>query len=401
MHRYLNSNHPPHQHRQLLIFKHNPKAGGGSILGFLLGIKPNRLWKEYDTDNRQGLTQDFYKIWNHANPEDSFVTITESEAVTMEDSKYGFVISSIREPCSHYLSQWAFGSTKRGGCYQKIEQNMGQEFLEQAYGHDEPTFDSDDDINRFREVWLKSDAVRGNLAERFHEQFGFQYDNNTSSSLQPPATVDCWIFVESIHESLLSCLEQFSSQGGTIDWTHPYMKELIKVVAAENSTRKLIYKSKDDLRGNPQKHHHAPCSAYFNDETKALLENGPESFIYQMFGYKGCCDIGRIAAMEESTQQGFEDVDEEDDVEEMETERYLVNSISSIDDNRNRMDPSMSLLSQMVEDGVSEKVVEDWTSMMNTYAFIIVVVVVGFATLIRKSSLLKRKKETSLEVSDV
>ena len=36
--------------------------------------------------------------------------------------------------------------------------------------------------------------------------------------------------------------------------------------------------------------------------------------------------------------------------------------------------------------------------MMNTYAFIIVVVV-GFATLVRKSSL-KRKIETSLEVSD-
>ena len=51
---------------------------------------------------------------------------------------------------------------------------------------------------------------------------------------------------------------------------------------------------------NPQYLHHASCDTYYNESTKAVVEFGPESGIYMMFGYQGCCkqENGWIPAME-------------------------------------------------------------------------------------------------------
>ena len=53
---------------------------------------------------------------------------------------------------------------------------------------------------------------------------------------------------------------------------------------------------KNTVKGDPRSQHHASCSAYFNDEVMAFIENGPESAIFNTFGYK-CCATERYGGI--------------------------------------------------------------------------------------------------------
>lgn len=46
---------------------------------------------------------------------------------------------------------------------------------------------------------------------------------------------------------------------------------------------------KDDVVENPQQYHHAKCSTFFDKETADMVRFGTDSFIYDTFGYDGCC----------------------------------------------------------------------------------------------------------------
>ena len=96
--------------RPLLLFKHNPKAAGGTILAILDEIKPDSILKtRYDELIQNGT------LHTAINADTTFVRIRESSSVTPVEQKHAFVISSIREPCAHYVSLWSYGSSGQGG----------------------------------------------------------------------------------------------------------------------------------------------------------------------------------------------------------------------------------------------------------------------------------------------
>lgn len=100
--------------RPLLLFKHNPKAAGGTILAILEEIKPRQLSKKkYDEQIGNGTIDSTLNDTTITNI--TYVRIREASNVNPTEQQHAFVISTIREPCSHFVSLWSFGSTGRGG----------------------------------------------------------------------------------------------------------------------------------------------------------------------------------------------------------------------------------------------------------------------------------------------
>lgn len=93
--------------RPLLIFKHNPKAGGGTILNIMEEIKPNEILGTDFVKRRYKVPESEY--------DSSYVRVKEAMEITPEYQKHGFVISNVREPCSQYVSLWGYGSEEHGG----------------------------------------------------------------------------------------------------------------------------------------------------------------------------------------------------------------------------------------------------------------------------------------------
>ncbi len=281
--------------RPLLIIKHNVKAGGGgrSIMKLIHALRPLKLDKD-----------DGYTRWKQADPKRHHVAIKDFQNVSVEDSENGFIISSIREPCSQYLSLWAHRS--RTAEQDQVtstlakEDNMNKEV---AYGKDGPLYISNEDVHRFREKWLNSTDVRGLIARSFHKSFETSNQTFSSSMYEKPKQVDCWVYVEIFNHSFLSCLLQYERQGGYIDWKNKKMIELVQKVKQEEndlaSNRRLVIGR--DEEDNPlrnlhaHRRHHGSCRDYYKSNSKHMIEYGPEQFIYSMFGYGGCCNPGVMA----------------------------------------------------------------------------------------------------------
>ena len=258
--------------RPLLIFNHNPKAGGGTLLETFRGFKKEcgEKWRE-----------------SSVNTSSCFVNVREPQMSDLSDQMNGFVISSIREPCSHYLSLWSFGSAGNGTFHHDMTKNGY--LAGKMYGQDGPLFSTAADIDRFN-VWLRTDEVFGTLQKRMVKSFG-----------QGVPAVDCWVFVEHFQTSFLHCLEMYERQGGWVDWNSKMVVDLAATVAKQSNggqlnhshARKLLDKqyrvNKNNITGNPQLGHHAPCNVYFNESTKKMVETGPESVIYRYFHYQSCC----------------------------------------------------------------------------------------------------------------
>mmetsp|Transcript_26639 Transcript_26639/g.54474 ORF Transcript_26639/g.54474 Transcript_26639/m.54474 type:complete len:162 (-) Transcript_26639:771-1256(-) len=133
--------------KPLLVFKHNPKAVGGSIKAVLHEMK-NVTYdvdflkeSEICTDNPQlvvendddaeedgqycrgGVCMDNakckYSFMEMTKRDDALVYIRERSRANPIIRQHAFVMSSIREPCDHYLSLWAFGSTGYGGLHKR------------------------------------------------------------------------------------------------------------------------------------------------------------------------------------------------------------------------------------------------------------------------------------------
>jgi hypothetical protein len=258
--------------RPLLIFKHNPKAGGGAIKLLLDEIKPKMLNHKYN---------DPASIDTNTN----MIGITEWQTVTSQDQQRGFVISNMREPCDQYLSLWAFGSTRRGHMYNTFDRK-DHNWTMKAYGKDPPAFDSDRDIATFQNDFLRNDKVRGLIAGRFHQSYG-----------KSTPSVDCWVFVSDFGESLVSCLRQFEDQGGSVNWTAPLLAGVVKQLQDRRKMKSEVAPSdpynKNDPLNSHQKEHHSKCSTYYDEATATFIREGEESFIYDMFGYTGCCQPTR------------------------------------------------------------------------------------------------------------
>lgn len=298
--------------RLLLIFKHNPKAGGGSIIDLLKDVKHVSYFRKEVAPhcNQTSTAAEKWDQLQKLNQNDSLVIIRESETVYDEDREMGYVISSIREPCDHYVSLWSFGSSGGGGLFHKS--NMTRpEWTHQAYGRDPPTFCSPRDIDAFRNIWLRDEKIQGLIARRHMISFGHEnLLNVTSGNLTDDfyqdmlKNVDCWVYVDDFQASLYHCLWKYEAQGGYVNWNAPLLSELIHDLDQKNRfetdlgrrIKSVSTQSKDDVLGNPQLSHHSKCSEYYDKNSSALVRYGAEAFIYDMFEYEGCCAGRRNSA---------------------------------------------------------------------------------------------------------
>ena len=273
--------------RPLLLFNHNPKAAGGSILELLRQFKPN----EIVIKGHQGLTAEVRQQLrnmshnkknenHHVVVNTTLVHVREESCTKSMDRDLGFVLGSVREPCSQYLSLWIFGSQGRGGFYHQHQDKLGS-----LYGRDDPPFfNSTTDIRRF-EQWLENDIVHGYVTKRFRHSYGTELEG-----------VDCLVVVENFAQSLLYCLQIYEAQGGYVNWAAPLLAAVVN--RHRNQTRHLqqttetaqsTIVTKNNALQSPQPFHHAPCESYFSAETAKWIETGPDAYSYSLMGYQGCC----------------------------------------------------------------------------------------------------------------
>ena len=300
------------QNRTRLLYNHNPKAGGGTILAvrpcvhrkmrhlasivcrslfcyllfwfLLLSLTPIQVLRNSfkctanKLHNRAG-----YSVWMNHNgthsqakknakqmrkvPADCFIEESERELVTFKDRQRAFVIGSFREPCDHLVSLWSFSSGGKGGW---------RWVAPKFHGKNAP-YDSAEDIARFRK-WVRNPRLTGWVGERFRESY-------VPKDGQHAAHVDCWVYTEALAQTLLRCLQLFESQGGALNWKSNQMKKLVRT---NSKRRKLKCGGKNCVEGDPRKRHHAPCAVYFDDDTRTLIETVEEG-LFTTFGYNGCC----------------------------------------------------------------------------------------------------------------
>ncbi|OEU06752.1 hypothetical protein FRACYDRAFT_253530 [Fragilariopsis cylindrus CCMP1102] len=360
---------PSSSSRPLLIFNHNPKAGGGSVLKTIRGFKTNEIqcrsgnrkesgcqpnqWDRInriisfssnlkDNNNNSSLSS-FSSNNNNNNTTETdtinntFIHIGEFSRTTAQDKERGYIIGTIREPCSQYVSLWSFGSFNNGAFrnYQVRDTEL--------YGQSPPYFNTTEDIQRFHK-WMNHPSVIGEIGRRVTVSYGNDDDDNDNDNNSIVNNVDCWVVVENFQQTLFDCLNRYENQGGYVDWTSTtlsQLKEKVQVQEEEEnnnnnnshhhhhsrrhlggnsriqSSRKFkrFYNkgskkrkndhlkddhSKDDPIGDPRKQHHASCHIFFatttttqNDNDNYLIQQvmSPknELFIYQQFGYDRCC----------------------------------------------------------------------------------------------------------------
>lgn len=278
--------------RKLLIFNHNPKAGGGSIKLLLNDLFDCRVKSH---GKKITWADDIQK----AEENNCYIYVNEFSATTEEDRSKGFIIGSVRDPCSQYLSLWAFGSKGDGSFLHQLKHN-GKGYL---YGQDAPHFSSDRDIASFN-LWLRDKSVFGMMSKRFNisyyknapsrpvkmnYQYFKQYFNNQNKKEQVLAA-DCLVYVDDFQRSLLTCIQEYEKQGGYVNWNSTSLMDLVQSVRSKEQEERIrrSLRGKDNITSDPRSLHHAPCSKYFDNETKLMMENGPDSAIFKTFGYK-CC----------------------------------------------------------------------------------------------------------------
>ena len=260
--------------RPVLVFNHNPKAGGGTVLKVLRALTPCEFVHHHNS----------HLPWweNPSRRESCFVYVRESRSTGAQDrTKGGFVIGGVREPCDHFVSLWAFGSAGKGAL-RKMTQNQTLGL----YGRDPPTFDSPRDLEAFRE-WLRHPMIEGIIQKRF--------DGSYVEGSHKTTHVDCWVRVEDEVRTLLACLRQFERRGGRLDWTSAEAKKLLHAAEAPRGAPKEVetYSGRLLVSKNGvvdvRLGHHAPCATYFQNASDAQFVEDRQARIYADFGYAGCC----------------------------------------------------------------------------------------------------------------
>lgn len=312
--------------KPLLVFKHNPKAGGGSIKLLLHEIKnfrylatflkeseycKTRFNAKHNANNKKLSTSDEsshqeeetyckigvcvnglkckYSFEDLVGRNDTIVFIKEFDVVNPHFHQRAFVISSIREPCDHYLSLWAYGSTGKGAFQRNVD----------GYGKDAPYFDSVRDIHAFRHTWLRHPIIKGRLGRRHRKYFGQNHFQDMIKDKLDFYPVDCWVYVDDFQSTLYSCLREYEIQGGHVNWTAPLLSNLVREIQmpysslghlqSENIHSNRTNYTKNDPLHDIRENHHSKCTKYFDRETAAFIRYGDEEFIYDEFGYMGCC----------------------------------------------------------------------------------------------------------------
>ena len=216
---------------------------------------------------------------------------TELQSTNSRDQRTGFVVGSIREPCSALVSLWAFGVAGHGRLYANlVNRGLARHFYPVDHNPSATLHGA-----TFRE-WLAHPA-RGLFQQRF------------VSSFPEPWAVDCWVRVESLESDLRRCLHSYEAQGGgPVDWSKagPGLARLqtrrLRVVPAatrdalvQTTGPKRTPSEECDAKDTKEACHnpstHDSCSDYFN-ASAALAVFAEQPAIVDAFGFARCCDGG-------------------------------------------------------------------------------------------------------------
>ena len=215
--------------RPHLLIKHFPKAGGSFAKGVLSKAIAGRA-----------------------------LTIRgEFTRVGADDWRRHFIIGLVREPCSYYVSLFAFGSSRptAGAFARKLYTVYGKQAAAQAFGQT-PPYDGPDD-------------VRGVMFGRFLGEYGSE------------PFVDCWANTANLSATLRACVHEFSLQGGTVDW--------IAFAAAERAAHAAHPHGRALATSGENGSPHAACEAYYDNDLAHEVTHGFDAAIYSQFGFSGCC----------------------------------------------------------------------------------------------------------------
>ena len=136
--------------RPRLLVKHLSKAGGTFVIALAKLVVPPQL----------------------------LTVRVEGQAVSRADFLKHFVLGLVREPCSSYVSMWAFGSSGRGEFLLGMRRFLGSwRRTWELYGARKP-YNESSDVARFRS-WMRLPEVRGVVTARF---LGMQLEPRASQS---------------------------------------------------------------------------------------------------------------------------------------------------------------------------------------------------------------------------
>ena len=121
-------------------------------------------------------------------PTGALTVVGEFARTSTSSQQRSFIVSSIREPCSAYLSLWAYGVAGLG---QFREDCATPELYYPPDGNPSASLHAD-----MFHSWLATPA-RAVFQKRF------------DTSFPDPSAVDCWVRVERLDTDLLHCLHAF------------------------------------------------------------------------------------------------------------------------------------------------------------------------------------------------
>jgi len=242
-------------------------------------------------------------------PASALTVVGEFARTSASSQQRSFIVSSIREPCSAYLSLWAYGVAGLG---KFREDCRNPELYYPSDGNPSASLHADMFLS-----WLTTPA-RGVFQQRF------------DASFPDPSAVDCWVRVERLDTDLLHCLHAFEAQGGgPVDWAKVEVGLLglrrtgLDMVSSPGGTAGSRVRAEyarwrrakgeysplqpsreaadTNLQINPSAHD--ACSAYFDQNSSRLVMQEQQA-IYHAFGYVQCCGKGGASTNQPSFGSG-------------------------------------------------------------------------------------------------
>lgn len=175
-----------------------------------------------------------------------------------------FVIAPIRDPCSYYVSLFAFGCLGKGDYGRRMVRRFGR--------------------------WMYANVSDPELFGRFLGHAAGCLTVRTWASL-PGLDVDCWVRTDFMLVDLRTCLARFEAQGGVLQLTWDQMLEKLATEASHGVPGHNVSSGR---RGTHNLHinssPHLPCSAYFQRGShRALVERADHS-LCELLGGCHCCE---------------------------------------------------------------------------------------------------------------
>ena len=274
-----------------MVFDHLPKAGGSQIKGALIqafGELPSsystlasqkHIGEPLPSELVMHEGQPFpAKIVNHTR----WFLISEFHSVNQIPNRtQHFIIGSIREPCSYYISAWAFHS--KYSPFKSTNPIVHKQHLKEhgLYYNGTAPYDRKEDLQYF-EKWMFEVALNYNQKFLVFDKPVEGLGMLSSRVLQSYKTkdkpfntnqIDCWVYTHRLHSDLNKCFLMFMKRGGVMPHYARYAKSLQATVKKVNPTS------------------HTSCSFYYSNSTLAQLVSKVDHLTYSAFNMSKCCEF--------------------------------------------------------------------------------------------------------------